>query len=112
MLALTISGIICLQKCRFDYDVKACEQFHEAIKTEVIPLVKKIHQKRKQQLKVENLRPYDLEVDAENLPPLIPFNTQEELVQKSVHRLDTVDSFFCRMHFHNGYYELPGFGFA
>nr|HPH87413.1 M3 family oligoendopeptidase [Chitinophagales bacterium] len=80
---------------RFDYDVKACEQFHEAIKSEVIPLVQKIHQKRKQQLNVENLYPYDLEVDAENLPALKPFTTQEELIEKSVKCLDEVDSFFA-----------------
>lgn len=80
---------------RFDYDVKACEQFHEAIKTEVIPLVKKIHQKRKQQLAVTSLFPYDLEVDAENLPALKPFTTQEELIKKSVECLSKVDSFFA-----------------
>lgn len=80
---------------RFDYNVNACEQFHEAIKTEVIPLVKKIHQKRKQQLGLEKLQPYDLEVDAENLPALKPFSTQEELVKKSVECLDTVDAFFA-----------------
>ena len=80
---------------RFDYDVKACEQFHEAIKTEVIPLAKKIHRKRKQQLAVSSLFPYDLEVDPENLPALKPFETQEELIEKSVECLDTVDSFFA-----------------
>ncbi len=80
---------------RFDYDVKACEQFHEAIKIEVIPLVKKIHQKRKEQLQVENLFPYDLEVDAENLPALKPFSTQDELIEKSVTCLNKVDSFFA-----------------
>jgi oligoendopeptidase F len=36
-----------------------------------------------------------LEVDAKNLPALKPFSTQEELVNKSVECLDTVDSFFA-----------------
>ncbi len=80
---------------RFDYDVTSCEQFHEAIKTEVIPLVKKIHQKRKQQLNVDKLFPYDLEVDAENLPALKPFSTQDELIEKSVTCLNKVDPFFA-----------------
>ncbi len=79
---------------RFDYDVKACEQFHEAIKTEVLPLVKQIHQKRKAQLKVDALYPYDLEVDAQNLSALKPFTTQEELVKKSIECLNTADTFF------------------
>jgi oligoendopeptidase F len=80
---------------RFDYDVTSCEQFHEAIKTEVIPLVKKIYQKRKQQLNVDKLFPYDLEVDAENLPALKPFSTQDELIEKSVTCLNKVDPFFA-----------------
>lgn len=80
---------------RFDYDVNSCEQFHEAIKTEVIPMVKKIHQKRKQQLNVEKLFPYDLEVDTENLPALKPFSTQDELIEKSVDCLKKVDPFFA-----------------
>ncbi|MFN8282865.1 MAG: M3 family oligoendopeptidase [Chitinophagales bacterium] len=80
---------------RFDYDVKACEQFHEAIKTEVIPLVQQIHQKRKQQLAVDTLFPYDLDVDAENLPALKPFETQDELIDRSVACLNKVDPFFA-----------------
>ncbi|MDB5227362.1 MAG: oligoendopeptidase [Bacteroidota bacterium] len=80
---------------RFDYDVEACEQFHETIKTEVIPLVKKILEKRKAQLKVETLFPYDLDVDPENLPALKPFTTQEELVEKSVACLNNSDIFFA-----------------
>jgi oligoendopeptidase F len=79
---------------RFDYDVKACEQFHEAIKTEVIPMVKQIHQKRKQQLNLDTLLPYDLDVDPENKPALHPFTTQEELIEKSIACLNSADSFF------------------
>ena len=80
---------------RFDYNVEACEQFHEAIKTEVIPLVKQIFQKRKQQLKASALYPYDLDVDPENLPALKPFSTQEELIEKSVTCLNSADPFFA-----------------
>lgn len=80
---------------RFDYDVSACEQFHEAIKSEVMQLVKQIHQKRKQQLNSDTLLPYDLDVDPENLPALKPFSTQEELIDKSVACLNTADTFFA-----------------
>lgn len=80
---------------RFDYDVKACEQFHEAIKTEVIPLVNKIYQTRKEKLQVEQLFPYDLEVDAENLPALAPFTTQAELIEKSINCLSKTDAYFA-----------------
>jgi oligoendopeptidase F len=80
---------------RFDYTVSDCEQFHEAIKTEVIPLVRQIHQKRKNNLQVEALKPYDLDVDPENLPALKPFTTQEELIEKSMACLSTADPFFA-----------------
>lgn len=79
---------------RYDYDVKACEQFHDAIKTEVIPLVKEIHRKRKAALNLETLFPYDLEVNTENKPPLKPFQTQEELIEKSIACLNSADSYF------------------
>jgi oligoendopeptidase F len=80
---------------RFDYDVNACEQFHEAIKTEVIPLVKQLHRKRREQLNTAQLFPYDLEVDPKNQPSLKPFSGQEELVSKSVSCLNTADAFFA-----------------
>lgn len=80
---------------RFDYDVKACEQFHEAIKSEVIPLVAKIHQRRKQQLRFDTLLPYDLDVDPENHPQLKPFSTDRELIERSVACLGKADPFFA-----------------
>ncbi|HNA38071.1 MAG: M3 family oligoendopeptidase [Chitinophagaceae bacterium] len=80
---------------RFDYDVHACEQFHKAIKSEVIPLVNEIYAKRKQALQVEQLFPYDLEVDVANLPALQPFSTQDELIEKSVKCLTQVDDYFA-----------------
>ena len=80
---------------RFDYDVSACEQFHEAIKSEVIPLVKEIHRQRKLQLNTETLFPYDLDVDPQNRPPLKPFATQEELIEKSKACLQTADPYFA-----------------
>jgi len=80
---------------RFDYDVHACEQFHEAIKSEVIPLVNKILEKRKQDLQVEKLFPYDLEVDAQKRAALHPFSTQDELISKSIDCLQKTDAYFA-----------------
>lgn len=81
---------------RFDYAVKDCEQFHEAIKTEVIPLVNKIYQKRKQQLQAAQLFPYDLEVDPQNHPALHPFKTEEEFIEKTIKCLHKVDPMFAQ----------------
>lgn len=80
---------------RFDYDVAACEQFHHAIKTEVIPLVNEIYTKRKNELSVDALFPYDLDVDTLNRPALHPFQTQQELVDKSIVCLQSVAPYFA-----------------
>lgn len=80
---------------RFDYDVAACEQFHHAIKTEVIPLVNEIYIKRKNELSVDALFPYDLDVDTLNRPALQPFQTQQELIEKSIVCLQSVAPYFA-----------------
>ena len=56
---------------RFDYTPADCFAFHDAIKTEVVPLVKAFNEKRKAELGYE-LRPWDLEVDTQNRPALEP----------------------------------------
>lgn len=91
---------------RFDYDVKACEQFHEAIKSKVIPIINQIYKKRKEKLQAAQLFPYDLEVDADNLPALQPFKTEEELIEKSIACLSEVDNYFgeCIATMHNMHY--------
>lgn len=69
---------------RFDYTVSDCFEFHEAIKKHICPLVKAIHVKRKQNLGLDKLRPWDLDVDPEGKPPLEPFNDSGELVDKTI----------------------------
>ena len=69
---------------RFDYNANDCKQFHNSIAKIVSPLVNEITQQRKQKLNYNNLRPWDLDVDADLLPPLIPFETSEQLIKKTV----------------------------
>ncbi len=69
---------------RFDYGVDDVHRFHEAIEQEVKPLVEEIHRKRLAQLEYDRLRPYDLKVDPSMLPPLQPFITGSELLEKSI----------------------------
>ncbi|MBK8805762.1 MAG: M3 family oligoendopeptidase [Bacteroidales bacterium] len=69
---------------RFDYSVDDCLQFHEAIKTAVMPIINSLHKERKQALQLDSLKPYDLEVDTDNKPPLIPFTTADDLIDKSI----------------------------
>lgn len=76
---------------RFDYTPADCFRFHEAIEAEVVPIAQRIYEKRRQRLGVASLRPWDLEVDPLDRPPLRPFTDVAELQTKSAaifHRLD------------------------
>jgi len=68
---------------RFDYTPADCLRFHEAIGQTVVPLVRKVQQRRREQLGVDELRPWDLAVDELGRPPLRPFAEVDELCDKS-----------------------------
>jgi len=69
---------------RFDYEVEDCTDFHNSIKTEIVPLVEEMNHYRKQHLQLDKLRPWDLFVDPSGSAPLHPFQDIDELVNKSV----------------------------
>lgn len=68
---------------RFDYTPADCFRFHAAIEAEVVPAARRIYEKRRQRLGVDSLRPWDLEADPLNRPPLRPFADVTELAAKS-----------------------------
>lgn len=69
---------------RFDYDVKDCYEFHEAIEKEIVPLLKEQADKRAELLGLEQLKPWDMEVSTSGKPALQPFKNGEELVDKTI----------------------------
>ncbi len=71
------------QKGRFDYTPENCFQFHDAVETEIMPVVREIQNERKRQLKLEKLRPWDLAVDPQNRAPLKPFAAVGEMVSRT-----------------------------
>lgn len=75
---------------RFDYSIEDCERFHASISEEVVPLVRTILDKRREGLDLPELRPWDLDVDPEQKPPLKPFHSVSELVHRSVQCLNKV----------------------
>lgn len=79
---------------RFDYGVKDCEDFHQAIAKVIVPIMRKIHQERAGKLNLSPLKPYDLDVPIAGGAPLKPFETAQELLDKSITTLDAVDSYF------------------
>jgi oligoendopeptidase F len=69
---------------RFDYSVSDCLQFHQAIKEEVTPLLSRMDLERKQKLGVDELKPWDLEVDADGLETLKPFKDEDDLINTTI----------------------------
>ncbi len=79
---------------RFDYTKEDCFQFHEAVKTHIVPLVKNILEKQRQKLELDNLRPWDTDAEPAGIKPLEPFHTGEELVDKAIKTFDELGPFF------------------
>ena len=79
---------------RFDYTKEDCFQFHDAVKKHVLPLVNKIYRKKKEKLQLASLRPWDMDAEPEGTKALHPFNTGEELINKSITCFDQLNPFF------------------
>jgi len=56
-----------------DYTPEECMEFHDSIEKACVPLVRKIAARRKEQMRVDSLRPWDMSVDPLGRPPLEPF---------------------------------------
>jgi oligoendopeptidase F len=78
---------------RFDYSPKDCFNFHEAIGSEVVPILNDLAKKRKQDLGVKQLRPWDKAVDAQGKEPLKAFAGGKDLTEKSIECFRRLDPF-------------------
>ncbi|GAB2531729.1 M3 family oligoendopeptidase [Rufibacter soli] len=78
---------------RFDYGPQDTFLFHQAIKEQVVPATRQIDREHKELLGVNPLRPWDLDVDPSLKPPLEPFKTGEELLEKTIAIFYKLDSF-------------------
>ena len=77
---------------RFDYTPDDCVKFHDAIESEIMPVVRAIQRERRTNLKLDSLRPWDLAVDPQNRPPLQPFANVGELVARTQKIFDSLDA--------------------
>ncbi len=68
---------------RFDYSTQDCFDFHDAIQSEILPLVEQLYSYRKEKLGLDTLRPWDLHVDTSGNNPLRPFENMDDLVKKA-----------------------------
>lgn len=93
---------------RFDYTPEDLYEFHESVRSVVIPVLVKITERRKKALGVEFLRPWDTEVYLGG-KKLKPFEKVEDLISGSVKILEKIDPEFAKilsMMKENGFLDL------
>ena len=78
---------------RFDYTPQDCFDFHASIETEVVPLLNEFAKTRKQQLQVDELKPWDKAVDPEGKEPLKAFESGEDLLDKGIECFSRTDAY-------------------
>lgn len=78
-------------RLRFDYTPADNQVFLDAIEEVVVPAATKLHEKRRQQLGVDTLRPWDLNVDPQGREPLRPFKDVDELEDRAGTIFDRLD---------------------
>jgi oligoendopeptidase F len=79
---------------RFDYTPEDCKQLAYSIRSHVLPLAKQIQEQKKKELNLEELRPYDTKGVPSSRRPLKPFNSIEELIEKTSTVLGEIDPRF------------------
>lgn len=79
---------------RFDYTEQDCKDFHETIRSLVVPLKARFDRERAAELGLSTLRPWDLKAEAAGREPLKPFVDEADLIQKSISAFANIDPFF------------------
>ncbi len=79
------------EKNRFDYTPADCERFHDAVERTVVPAVERLHERRRRQMGLDTLRPWDTGPDPLGRPPLKPYEGVDELIGRATPIFERVD---------------------
>ncbi|MBK8655276.1 MAG: M3 family oligoendopeptidase [Haliscomenobacter sp.] len=82
---------------RFDYQPEDCILLHQSIAHEILPILDELNMARKEQLELDQLRPWDLNIDASGDGPLHPFTDAEDLLSKGIECLSKIHPDFGRI---------------
>ena len=82
------------EKNRFDYTPDDCMRFHAAVEETMRPATARILERRKRELGVAELRPWDTTVDPLGRPPLKPFSDVREFIERTSDVVAHVDPDF------------------
>ncbi|MBN1457825.1 MAG: M3 family oligoendopeptidase [Sedimentisphaerales bacterium] len=80
------------ERYRFDYTPEDCKNYHDAVKRTVVPILGQIMDRRAEQMGLESLRPWDMQVDEKGRASLKPFNNVEEYINGLSKIFGSVDS--------------------
>ena len=72
-----------LEKNRFDYTPDDCLRFHEAVESAVLPAVERLMRRRRAQMGIDSLRPWDITADPRGRPPLKPFQDISTFIDRA-----------------------------
>lgn len=79
------------QLLRFDYTPEDCAEFRQAIREVIVPAALRSYERRRGNLGLDTLRPWDLNVDPFSRPPLRPFSQVAELEAKTTTIFQQID---------------------
>ena len=79
------------ERLRLEYTPDDCMEFHESIESVVVPAAARIMERRREALKLDALRPWDLQTDTFGRQPLEPFSTAKELIGRASNIFHAVD---------------------
>jgi oligoendopeptidase F len=82
------------EKNRFDYTPDDCFRFHEAVEEAFTPAVERILERRRRQMGLERLRPWDTSVDPKGRAALKPFDAIDPFIARSADVFGHVDPDF------------------
>jgi oligoendopeptidase F len=78
-------------KYRYDYTPEDCFAFHDAVEQTFVPAVARRHERRKEEMGLDTLRPWDLGSDPLGRPALRPYDTIEEMNATAARIFGNVD---------------------
>lgn len=81
---------------RFDYTPGDSIKFQDAIEAVVVPAAKRVYERKRAELGLDTLRPWDVSVDSSGQPPLQPYAGQDALIQGSLNIFEQVDPGLAR----------------
>ena len=79
---------------RFDYTPDDCVNFHNSVSSCVVPVLDQLMKERMATMKLDAIKPWDLDVDPSGLPDMKPFLTGVELLDKSIACFKEIHPYF------------------